>query len=141
MILSNTSTFSPVTVVQVLNFRHCSYTSHGTPLGTYRAIPRYFLGTALLILAAIPTFRQSIEMYKLTKRWGTNRSMNLLLKEGAVYFVVYVSLVSLCHSCALHSPLSPSLPPKTNLTLRTLSLEPEICFSTLFLRSSYHPSI
>ncbi|KAI9574382.1 hypothetical protein HD554DRAFT_2165880 [Boletus coccyginus] len=77
-----------VTVVQVLNFRYCSYTPHGTPSSTYRAIPRYFLGTALLILAAIPTFRQSNEMYKLTKRWKTNRSMNLLLKEGAAYFVV-----------------------------------------------------
>jgi len=77
-----------VTVAQTLNFRYCSYSSRGTPSATYRAIPRFVLGTALLILAVIPTFKQSIEMYKLTKRWQTNRSMKLLLREGAVYFVV-----------------------------------------------------
>ena len=42
-------------------------------------------------------------MYKLTKRWQTNRSMELLLREGAVYFVVCVSLVPLCHICVHRS--------------------------------------
>ncbi|KAF8138798.1 hypothetical protein EV363DRAFT_1314817 [Boletus edulis] len=77
-----------VTVVQVLNFRYCSYAPRATPSATYRAIPRFVLGSTLLILAAIPTFKQLVDMYKLTKRWETNRPMQLLLREGSVYFVV-----------------------------------------------------
>jgi hypothetical protein len=41
-------------------------------------------------------------MYKLTKRWKTSPSMKLLVREGAVYFVVYVSIVLLCHFSFAH---------------------------------------
>lgn len=87
------SRISPVTIVQVLSSRYCNYSSTATPSVTYRAIPRFVLGAALLILAFIPTFKQSVETYKLTKRWQTNRPMKLLVKEGTVYFVVYVSML------------------------------------------------
>jgi hypothetical protein len=131
-----------VTVVQVLNFRYCSYSSTTTPSATYRGIPRFVLGTALLILAVIPTFKQSIEMYKLTKRWQTNRSMELLLREGAVYFVVCVSLVPLCHICVHRSHfLSPQKnPPKKKLTTWTPSPELGMCFSILLMQSIYRSS-
>jgi len=87
---------SPATIDQVLDLKFCGYSSTDPP-GTYRAIPRYVLGAALLILAIIPTLTQSIEMYKMSRRWQTTRPMKLLVREGAVYFIVYVSLVSLCH--------------------------------------------
>ncbi|KAF8552126.1 hypothetical protein OG21DRAFT_177636 [Imleria badia] len=95
-----------VTIVQVLNSSYCNYSIGTTPSVTYRAIPRFVLGVALLILAFIPSLKQSIEMYKLSKRWQTSRSMKLLIKEGTVYFVVYVSVIQLCH---LHVSIVPLL--------------------------------
>lgn len=93
------SRFSPVTIVQVPESNYCNYSSSPTPSVTYRAIPRFVLGVTLLILGFVPTLRQSVEMYKLSKRWQTNRPMELLVKEGAVYFVVYVSIIiiPMCH--------------------------------------------
>ena len=130
--MSNTPAFSPlspVSVNQVLNYKSCSY-STTAPSGTYRIIPQFVLGAALLILAVIPTVRHSVSMYKLTKRWHTNRSMKLLVKEGTAYFVVYVSLVPV-PSITLAASLT-SLP-KKKLTM--LSLEPGIYFSTSSMRS------
>ncbi|KAI9456199.1 hypothetical protein HD554DRAFT_2078178 [Boletus coccyginus] len=77
-----------VTVDQVADFKSCSYSSDNAPSATYRAIPRFVLGATLLILSVIPTLRQSVEVYRLTKRWKTNRLMKVLLREGTVYFVV-----------------------------------------------------
>jgi hypothetical protein len=129
-----------VTIDQVLNYKSCNY-STTAPLGVYRTIPRYVLGAALLILAVIPTLRQSVEMYKLTKRWHTDRSMKLLVREGAAYFIVRFTLFPLCPSIALATSLASlaSLPkPHTKkLTTRTLSLEPGICFSISSMRSKY----
>jgi len=80
-----------VSVSNVLNFKFCTFTSNVTPpLATYKIVPRYILGSALLILAVIPTLRYSIETYRMTKTWDTNRSIKLLIREGAVYFVVNV---------------------------------------------------
>jgi hypothetical protein len=107
--------FSPVTIDQVLNYKSCNY-STTAPLGVYRTIPRYVLGAALLILAVIPTLRQSVEMYKLTKRWHTDRSMKLLVREGAAYFIVYVLLCSRSVHRSLSQPLSPLSPLSRNPT-------------------------
>jgi len=87
VIYSNPEKTLSVTIVQVLDYSYCSYSSSSPPI-LYRAIPRFVLGVALLTLAVIPTFKQSVEMYKLTKRWKTSPSMKLLVREGAVYFVV-----------------------------------------------------
>ena len=91
------------------NSNKCIYSSNITPPAIYRSIPRFVFGATLLILAVIPTLRQSIEMYRATKRWQTNHSMKLLVREGAVYFVVYVSLVPLWHTSAALSFFLPSV--------------------------------
>ena len=54
-----------------------------------------------MILSLIPTLWHMVETYKLSKRWQTNRLMKLLVREGAVYFVVYVQLVPLRHFCTM----------------------------------------
>jgi len=79
-----------VTVVQDpdLNSSYCGYSYNASGAPIYRATPRFVFGVALLTLAVIPTLRQSVEMYKATKRWQTNHSMELLVREGAVYFIV-----------------------------------------------------
>lgn len=132
--------FSLVAVVQVLNHRYCNYTPRTTLSPTYRALPRFILGAMLLILTAIPALKQSVDMYKLTRCWQTNWIMKLLLREGAVYLVVYVSFVSLCHFCTYDYRLPfvfPSSPQKKSNYLRalSLSLKPGMCFSISSMQS------
>jgi len=91
-----------VTVDQVLNYKSCTYSTTAPP-GMYRTIPRFVLGSALLILAVIPTLTHSAEMHKLTKRWHTNRPMKLLVKEGSAYFIVNL-LFNIVNAIQISSP-------------------------------------
>ena len=52
---------------------------------------RLVLGVMLLILAVISTLKDSVVMYKATKQWQPNHYMQLLTKDGILYFLVYVS--------------------------------------------------
>ncbi|KAH0838862.1 hypothetical protein J3R83DRAFT_7276 [Lanmaoa asiatica] len=88
--ISSDTHFS-VTVVQVLDFSFCNYMINTTPyLTIYATISRHILGALLLILAVTQTLRQSIDMYKATKHWQPNKYMALLVREGILYFVLYV---------------------------------------------------
>lgn len=53
-------------------------------------IPTYTISMALLILPLIRTFKESFNMYKVTKKWQPNRYMNILVRDGIVYFFMYV---------------------------------------------------
>lgn len=41
-------------------------------------------------LAVTQFTRQSLQMYKATKQWQSNRFVNLLVIEGVLYFLWYV---------------------------------------------------
>ena len=103
------STFSPVTVVQVIDFSFCSSTlsnaSSNLLLGVVAL--RLVLSVMLLVLAAISTLRESVMMYKATKQWQPNHYMQLFMKDGIVYFLVYVSLSPFFQFSSLpsHSPI------------------------------------
>ncbi|KAI9457555.1 hypothetical protein HD554DRAFT_1770382 [Boletus coccyginus] len=93
-------------VDQTVNFEYCSYSTTEQPLPIYRAIPRFIIGAALLTLFVIPTLTHTYEIYRLTGRWHINRAMQLLVKEGAVYFVVnllynIVGLVQLSNASSM----------------------------------------
>ena len=53
-------------------------------------LPGFLFSVLLLILALVQTLKQSIDMYKATKQWQPNRYMELLVKDGIIYFVLYV---------------------------------------------------
>ena len=93
---------SPVSIVRVVDFSFCNASWINAPslLHVYGDIPRFVLGTTLLVLAVIQTLKQSVEMYKATKQWQPNRYMQQLMRDGIIYFLVYVSLYPLSH---LHS--------------------------------------
>ncbi|KAI9572355.1 hypothetical protein HD554DRAFT_1675194 [Boletus coccyginus] len=95
-IYNNTNGAVSVTESQFYNYKSCDYSLKASPPQADRAIPRFVLGVALLILSLIPTLRHMVEMYKFTKRWQTNPLMKLLVREGAVYFVVnlYFNIVT-----------------------------------------------
>ncbi|KAI9462223.1 hypothetical protein HD554DRAFT_2175981 [Boletus coccyginus] len=99
----NTSKYLTVTISQVLDLSSCNPGWKNVPNGmqVYQVIPRFSLGAVLLILAVTQTLKQSVAMYKATKKWQLNRYIKQLVKDGVLYFLVYVSafpsLVSICH--------------------------------------------
>ena len=48
------------------------------------------LGASMCLLVALEFAGQALRIYKATQRFRLNRYMNLLLREGFVYFVTYV---------------------------------------------------
>ena len=82
--------FSPATVVQVMNFSFCQISLSNVPalLDLYATIPRFVLGAILLVLAVIPTLKQSVEMYRATKQWHPNKYIQQLVRDGILYFLV-----------------------------------------------------
>ena len=82
-----------VTIIQLPNVTYCNYSyDPPVPLFSYLS-PNFILGVILLILALIQTLKQSFHMYNTTKSWQPNQYMKLLVRDGIVYFLVYVSLL------------------------------------------------
>jgi hypothetical protein len=83
---------SLVSVVQVVNFSLCSVTfiNASLLLNLYIAIPRFVLGATLLVLAVIQALKQLVEMYKATKQWQLNQCIQQLVRDGILYFLMYV---------------------------------------------------
>lgn len=72
-----------------------------------QVIPRFILGAILLVLAVTQTLKQSIHMYKAKKAWQLNRYIERLVKDGILYFLLYVSVSpSLFSICCHPVPLS-----------------------------------
>ena len=86
-----------VTIVQVADFSVCNVSWSGLPpmLNMYAATPRFIVGAALLALAVIRTVTQSVNMYKAAKQWQPNRYMQQLVRDGALYVLVYVAPLSI----------------------------------------------
>lgn len=51
-------------------------------------------GATMCMLALVQFVRQSLQMYRATKQWELDRYMNLLAKDGILYFFVYVPVSS-----------------------------------------------
>ncbi|KAF8129171.1 hypothetical protein EV363DRAFT_1220227 [Boletus edulis] len=77
-------------VNQVPGFSTCDHSlSTSSPvLYFYLLGLRAAISMMLLGLAAIQTLKQSVEMYQVTKQWKPNQYMQLLVKDGILYFVV-----------------------------------------------------
>ena len=86
--------FSLVTIVQVSDFSFCNASWNSIPFmfDVFMEIPRFVLGATLLILAVTQTLKHSVNMYKATKHWQLNRYMERLVRDGIIYFLVYVAV-------------------------------------------------
>ena len=94
-ILNTRTNLSPsipaVSVTRVLNSSVCSALYNPpSPLWTY-LIPALIFAVVLLVLGLVQTLKQSICMYKATKKWQPNRYMKLLVRDGIIYFLLYVT--------------------------------------------------
>ncbi|KAF8554854.1 hypothetical protein OG21DRAFT_1508370, partial [Imleria badia] len=132
-----------VNIVRLPGFTHCTYSYNTTPsMASYREIPRFILGTSLLILAVIPTLKQSIEMYNSTHHCQIDFTMTQLIREGVLYFVVYVSLsISFTHP---NDPLTPGSSSSTSTSssnhprLQALSRRPDLPTGMRHLAAVHH---
>ena len=102
--------FLPVTVVQVIDFSFCDGSFSNPSLASHLLLGiislRIALSVMLVILAVIPTLKELVVMYKASKKWQPNHYMQLFVKDGILYFVVYVSLSPFFefHSLSPHYP-------------------------------------
>jgi len=91
---NNPSTYLTMDVVQLLDMSFCeptySYPSTKTGLGLYKVIPRLGLAGLLLLLVVSRVGWDVYQGYRATRRWRVNRYLNLLAKEGILYFVVHI---------------------------------------------------
>ncbi|KAG8216188.1 hypothetical protein J3R82DRAFT_8212 [Butyriboletus roseoflavus] len=60
-------------------------------LGNYKLIPRLILAVLLLILAVARLCTESYQSYKATRQWQVNRYLNILVRDGVLYFIAYVA--------------------------------------------------
>ena len=89
--------FSPVTVAQVIGVAFCKISLSSPPS---QLLPwclqimalRLMLGAMLLTLAVSSTLKESVMMYKATKKWQPNHYMQLFVKDGILYFLSYICL-------------------------------------------------
>jgi len=110
-VFSNPYTDATVTVAinQVLNYSVC--TEVDTVIGPYfKYVVIYptLFDLLLLVLALIPTVKESTSMYKATKRWQPNRYMSLIVKEGVLY--VLLSLLNNITNAVADADGDPSPP-------------------------------
>ena len=89
--------FSPVTVVQIMDLSFCNISFNDAQsflllLGA--TVLQFFFSVMLFILAVIPTLKESVVLYKATKQWQPNHYMQQLVKDGMLYFLAYVSILS-----------------------------------------------
>ncbi|KAF8552029.1 hypothetical protein OG21DRAFT_1486496 [Imleria badia] len=74
-----------VVIIQTLDYPSCVVLP--TPVWLNEAtILRITHGAAMGMLAIIQFVRQSLQMYRVTNQWQLNRYMNLLVKQGILYF-------------------------------------------------------
>ena len=91
---------------QVLDFSFC-VPQYGFPILTEAlGAAQITLGALMCLLVAIQFVRQSLQMYKVARRFELNRYMNLLTREGMFYFLAYVHVSPLTTCFPASVPLS-----------------------------------
>jgi len=85
----NPYTDATVSSTQVLDYSVCTVANTVIgPYFKYLVIYPTLFDLLLLVLALIPTTKESTTMYKATKRWQPNRYMSLIVKEGVFYVLL-----------------------------------------------------
>ena len=86
--------FSSVTVVQAIDSSFCIFSLSNVSSHLLSGITalQIILSVMLLVLPVISTSKESVAMYKATQKWQPNHYIQLFVKDGILYFVVYVSL-------------------------------------------------
>ena len=62
--------------------------------GRYSVIPLVALQGVMCLLAIYQSLRQSLQLYKATKKWQLNQYFKLLVNQGVLYFFMWVFSLS-----------------------------------------------
>ncbi|KAG9311416.1 hypothetical protein JVU11DRAFT_8528 [Chiua virens] len=82
---------------QILEYSYCTIAVAATTLkeitlGQMAFAAQTFFSVMLCMLATIHFVKESLQMYRVTKQWQLNRYINLLVKQGIVYFFAFLLL-------------------------------------------------
>ena len=80
--------------IQILDFSFCVVEPTSVIWTKAATISEITHATAMCMLALVQFVKQSLQMYRATKQWQINRYMGLLVRQGILYFVVYVPISS-----------------------------------------------
>ena len=75
---------------QVLDFSFCLLQLGSPAWPEARGALQVALAAIICVLVAIQFIKQSLQMYKVTKRIELSRYVNRLVREGMFYFLAYV---------------------------------------------------
>ncbi|KAI9567631.1 hypothetical protein HD554DRAFT_2266872 [Boletus coccyginus] len=62
--------------------------------GRYSVIPQVVLQGVMCLLAIYQSLKQSLHLYKATKRWQFNQYFKLLVNQGLLYFLMWVFAIT-----------------------------------------------
>ena len=79
--------------VQVLRFSFCTQLETTLPISSDTIdFVQISLGALMCLLVVIQCAREALQMYKARRNFRMNRYMNLLVREGMIYFLAYVNI-------------------------------------------------
>ncbi|KAI9566851.1 hypothetical protein HD554DRAFT_2272914 [Boletus coccyginus] len=73
--------------IQILDFSFCMVDPTSFMWVKVNSVIQMMNGAAVCILAIAQFVKQSLQMYRVTRRWELNRYMGLLVKQGIFYFL------------------------------------------------------
>jgi len=79
---------------QILDFSICGVSPTSPTWTTVSTTLQMIEGAALFSLVIFYFVRESLQMHQDTKRWEINRYVNIFVKEGFLYFLAYVPVLS-----------------------------------------------
>ena len=80
-------------VPPILGISACSVTIIAETWSTALTISQFILSIVLFTLVVTQFLRGAFQMYRATRKWEFNRYVSLLVRDGLLYFLVYVNLV------------------------------------------------
>ena len=79
-----------VPIVQLFDMSICNGVIRTEMCGILCSIVQFVLGTVMCMLMAAKFVRDSLRMYQATRTRQLNKYINLLVRDGLLYFIVYV---------------------------------------------------
>ena len=90
--------------VQALDFSFCVVQPTSLIWTQVAVVSQITHASAICMLALVRFVSQSFHMYGMTKQWQINRYMGLLVRQGILYFLVYVPIPSHPSTSSNQSP-------------------------------------
>ncbi|KAF8545738.1 hypothetical protein OG21DRAFT_1528282, partial [Imleria badia] len=97
----------PVTLTHILDYSFCTLEPRSLSWNKATSITQLVHGAVMCMLVITQFTTQSLSMYKATKLWRPNQYMNLIVREGVLYFLAYESSFHLsspsCPFCSIYT--------------------------------------